>query len=90
VFGFRGLGFFANFVSDLDRKTAQQMGDYWTNFAKTGDPNGAGLPAWPIFSNSSRETLVFDDTIKAVTDFRRGQVKLMTDAWANREGLSAP
>jgi para-nitrobenzyl esterase len=90
VFGFRGLGFFANFVSDLDRKTAQQMGDYWTNFAKTGDPNGAGLPAWPTFSNSARETLVVDDTTKAVTDFRRGQVKLMTDAWAQRVDLPAP
>jgi para-nitrobenzyl esterase len=66
------------------------MGDYWANFAKTGDPNGVNLPAWPAFSNTSRQTLLVDDTIKTVADFRRGQVQIMAGVWAKRVGLPAP
>jgi len=31
---------------------------YWTNFAKTGDPNGADLPAWPEYREGA-ETVMY-------------------------------
>jgi len=41
---------------------SELMSSYWTNFAKTGNPNGAGLPAWPEFSSKDQRVMFFDDT----------------------------
>ena len=29
------------------------IGSYWTNFAKTGNPNASGLPEWPVYNGDS-------------------------------------
>jgi len=37
---------------------AEKVSAYWTHFAKTGDPNGDGLPRWPPFGEQN-ETVMF-------------------------------
>jgi para-nitrobenzyl esterase len=48
-------------ATPADRATARLMGDYWTDFAKTGDPNGRGLPRWPRQA-AGDPLLLFRDT----------------------------
>jgi len=45
-FIFGTLGVRAGLYSHADQEVSKTMRTYWTNFAKYGDPNGAGLPAW--------------------------------------------
>jgi para-nitrobenzyl esterase len=42
------------------QKLADQMQAAWIAFAKTGNPNAAGLPAWPEYDRSRRATMIFN------------------------------
>jgi para-nitrobenzyl esterase len=54
--GGRGIAY-----ADVDRELSFEMQQYWTNFAKTGNPNGAGLPLWPRFDPTARGYMELTD-----------------------------
>jgi len=53
---------------ESDRQYASLMQEYWTNFAKTGDPNGGALVRWPRFDAARRAYVDFTDAGPVVKD----------------------
>jgi para-nitrobenzyl esterase len=51
--------------TDVDFKLEDMMSSYWVSFAKTGDPNGEGLPEWPVFNDRDPEIMGLGDVVKA-------------------------
>ena len=43
----------------IDFALGESIQSYWTNFAKTGNPNGPNLPNWPSFDASSQTAMEF-------------------------------
>jgi para-nitrobenzyl esterase len=42
-----------------DLKLSDIISSYWVNFAKSGNPNGPGLPNWPAFAENDQQAMVF-------------------------------
>ncbi|KAF1072023.1 MAG: Fumonisin B1 esterase [Pseudomonas citronellolis] len=53
-----------------DRQAGQTASGYLLNFVRSGDPNGAGLPAWPVFQTErpARQELDMDGGAHTVSD----------------------
>ncbi|MBX9654673.1 carboxylesterase family protein [bacterium] len=58
---------------DWDRELSNKIQQYWVNFAKTGDPNGDDLPAWPKYDTTTEQTLELGDTITVIKQYRHEQ-----------------
>jgi para-nitrobenzyl esterase len=46
-------------MSDSDVALSEALQTYWTNFAKTGDPNAPSLPKWPAYDKNSKAYVEF-------------------------------
>jgi para-nitrobenzyl esterase len=46
-------------ITKTDIDISDAMATYWTNFAKYGDPNGNGVPAWPAFNDATPIVMYF-------------------------------
>ncbi len=48
---------------EYDHRLADLMSSYWVNFARTGDPNGTGLPEWSPYDLENEPYMEFGDEV---------------------------
>jgi para-nitrobenzyl esterase len=71
--------------TDLDRQLADAISSYWVNFAANGDPNGKGLPAWPVYSDKKNDRLVLGDKVEAGPGLTQAQIAFYQARYDKRD-----
>lgn len=69
--------------NNQDMGLSDKMMAYWVNFARTGDPNGPGLVAWPVYNNRSDQNLEFGDQIRVKTNLLKKECDFMRQVLGN-------
>jgi para-nitrobenzyl esterase len=61
-----------------DFKLSDLMSTYWSNFARTGDPNGPGLPKWPVYTADGQYPVMhLSASPAAAPDDHRGRYEFL-------------
>ncbi len=68
--------------TDTEKELARVMCAYWANFAKTGNPNGEGLPKWSVYNNQNHDMLdiEMDGKIVPKQDPRKARLDVIEKA----------
>lgn len=77
-------------LTEEDELLTEAMGVYWTNFAKTGDPNRAGVPAWPAYDPATDEWMTFNPSIDVQAGVRAEKLDIMERALVSRIAAAVP
>jgi para-nitrobenzyl esterase len=77
-------------IKPADISLADAMSSYWVNFAKTGNPNGAGLPDWKPYLDKDRRYMAFDGAAVPSINLLPGRLELhrKIDATRAKKGIS--
>ena len=77
-------------ASAEDRALSDAMTRYWVQFAKTGNPNAEGLPAWPAYDPETDQHLELGDEIKAGAGYRKEALDALDEIWAATMAATEP
>ncbi|NCF91591.1 MAG: carboxylesterase family protein [Verrucomicrobiaceae bacterium] len=64
----------------VDQKIANQVTDYWVQFARTGDPNHEGAPQWPVYDSQERHYLNLDEDLGAGSQLKERECDVIDEA----------
>lgn len=77
-------------LSEADKTLTTAMGQYWTNFAKSGDPNGAELPEWPSYARETDLWMTFNPSIHVKPNVRKAKLDILERALERRIAAAVP
>jgi hypothetical protein len=94
-----GFGWLLDGITPAEQLLSTQMNSYWVNFARTGNPNGPDLPAWPRYQAGTEDFLQLDTPVAAgrnwhdpqcAFDVRLGDEYYPVPSWAVTNNMNDP
>ena len=82
---FNNVGKTGDFWLEEDFAMARAMSGYWTNFAKTGNPNGANLPNWARYEPQNHNTQLLSNPIKTIAGAKREKLDLLAQRYQTKK-----
>ncbi|MBT3609130.1 MAG: carboxylesterase family protein [Gammaproteobacteria bacterium] len=82
---FNNVGKTGDFWLEEDFAMARAMSGYWTNFAKTGNPNGANLPNWARYEPQNHNTQLLSNPIKTIAGAKREKLDLLAQRFQTKK-----
>jgi para-nitrobenzyl esterase len=73
-----------------DYKLSDLMQTFWTNFARSGDPNGTGVPNWPTYGPAGNwQVMRLSPDPGAAPDQHRDRYLFLQQVWGDQRAESA-
>ena len=67
-----GLGW-----DEADHALSETVVDYWVNFARTGNPDGPGLPEWPTYDAATDVVQILDSEVRSAVHPKKAAIDRM-------------
>jgi para-nitrobenzyl esterase len=68
-----------------DRRLSDLLANYWVNFARTGNPNGDGLPPWPMFAADRSKVMQLGVTVGPIDEPNEATFRVLERHYATRK-----